>query len=505
MKKIEAIGTSFLLIVLLLLSTNLISAKEIVISTNKEDFAPEEILIITPKLIESGNILEGSINIKLFSKERRFPFLGKQTILLEETVQSGKETMHKFARGTLPGEYIIEASFEEVSVRKTIFVQKLEKLDFKIENGILTISNTGNVPYKKPLRIEFEIQGQVSEKIIMLNLGIGETKEFRLEAPKGTYNIRFGSGPTAIELNSVPLTGNVIATIEIEKPEQKRNNILLALMLLIIAIILAVLYVKDKQKNEPRKVPEIVKVDKRIEKEQVVLRPTENVDKEIKLAFNRHASKLAAQAIIPSLVYGTKQEISVLLVQFSGFEQFKELKKKSPEGFNKIFDRYFEAVTEKIRSHQGIADFYGNNLLVFFNIIKNYRHDVAAIRTAEEIREITNAFNESIKGIGAALNIKAGINTGFAFVSNIGEDKTVRYTSIGNTVSLAKALVDKAFAGEILVPENVYKRVSGVISAKKILPLHLTDTEAIEVYSVKDTANLKEKHEWFIRRALGKS
>ncbi|MCX8194137.1 MAG: hypothetical protein N3G19_02120, partial [Candidatus Pacearchaeota archaeon] len=72
------------------------------------------------------------------------------------------------------------------------------------------------------------------------------------------------------------------------------------------------------------------------------------------------------------------------------------------------------------------------------------------------------------------------------------------------TMSLAKALVNKALAGEILIPENVYEKVAGAVNAKKILPLHLTDTDAINVYSVRDTANLKEKHEWFVKRALGK-
>ncbi|MCX8194433.1 MAG: hypothetical protein N3G19_03720, partial [Candidatus Pacearchaeota archaeon] len=106
MKKTRAIEIGFLLVVLIVIGANIASAKEMVIETNKENFLPEEVLIITPKIVEGGNVVEGSINIRLFSKQNSFPFLGKQTTLLEETVQSGKETMHRFARGTLPGEYI---------------------------------------------------------------------------------------------------------------------------------------------------------------------------------------------------------------------------------------------------------------------------------------------------------------------------------------------------------------------------------------------------------------
>ncbi|MCL6500560.1 MAG: adenylate/guanylate cyclase domain-containing protein [Candidatus Pacearchaeota archaeon] len=503
-------GVILVLIILFVLAAtaSLGMAKEIVIEINKEYFVPGEVLMITPKIVDGSDIAEGAVSVRLSSRERRFPFFYKETVLVEEVVQSGKDTLYRFVRGTLPGEYIIEATAEsgKLSAKRTVTVEEFEKLGFNLEEGILKITNEGNVPYKKAIEIEFRIHDQITKKKVALDLDVGEVQEFKLEAPKGTYDLAFISSKETFEIVDVPLTGNIVATIELETPKQPMNNWILAMVLLIIAAFLLVLYIKQKQERKPKAKEhrEIINVDKRMAGEQVILKPTENVSNEIKVAFNRHASKLAARAIIPSLVYGTKQEISVLMMPIHGFGQFNELRKKDPVAFSKIFDRYFEAVIEKIRSHQGVADLYGNNLIVFFNVIKSYRHDVAAVRTAEEIREITNAFNASIKGLNAALSIKAGINTGFAVVSSIGEDKTIKYTSIGNTMSLAKALTNKALAGEILIPENVYERVSGVVNAKKIMPLYLTDTEAIEVYSIKEAKEMREKHEWFVKRALGK-
>ncbi len=352
--------------------------------------------------------------------------------------------------------------------------------------------------------MDFIIENQTSTETLDLDLDIGETKIYRLEAPKGTYNLSIDANNESVEFSNVPLTGSVIASIDLNK--KKNLPWPLWLFIFIVIFLLLFLYFRKqvkRYKTKKTKKPEKIKT-KEIEREYKILKSNINIDTDIKNIFNKNSSKLAAQTIMPALVYGTKQEISVLLISISGFEKFKELKKKDPNKFNLLVDKYFDAITQKIKTHQGVADLYGNNLVIFFNIVKQYRHDIAAIKTAQDIRKITDAFNEAIKDLGIELSVKAGINTGLVTVSGIREDKTVKYTSIGNTVSLAKALKNKALDGEILIPESIYEKVSNIINTKKLMPLYLTDKKAINVYAVKDNKNIKSKHKWYVDRALKK-
>ena len=475
------------------------------VEVNKESFVPEEILIINPKLFDqAGQIMADNVNIKLSSKENVL-FIPKESILLEEYVKSGNETIYRFTQDAAPGEYFIEASFADLKVEKIISVSEFEKIDLDLENNTLIVTNIGNVPYKKSIDVNFIIENQTNTKTIDLDLEVGEIKTYKLEAPKGTYDLDIGAGNDSREFSNVPLTGNVIASIDLGQKKNLMSIWPLWLFILIIILLLLFLYLRKtkirykKEKKKPEKIN-----TRKIEKEYRILKSNINIDKDIKNIFNKNSSKLAAQTIMPALVYGTKQEISVLLVSISGLEKFKELKKKDPNKFNVLLDKYFDAIIQKIKIHQGIADLYGNNLVVFFNVVKQYRHDIAAIKTAQDIRKITDAFNEAIKDLGIKLRVKAGINTGLATISSIRENKAVKYTSIGNTVSLAKALKSKAIEGEILIPESIYEKVSNVINTKKMMPLYLTDNTAINVYAVKDSKDIKSRHKWYVDKALRK-
>ncbi len=476
------------------------------VETNKGGFMPDEILIITPKLFDQAQqVMSEEVNVKLSSKESVL-FLDRETVMLEESVMSGGETMYRFLQDAAPGEYFVEVSFADLRIEKIISVSELEKIDLVLENDTLIVTNTGNVPYIKSIEVDFIIHDQITKQILDLDLEVGEIKTYRLEAPKGTYVLDINAGNDSTEFSGVPLTGGIVATIDLNPKKNLLSNWPLWLFILIVVLLLLFLYFRNrasKGKHEIKKKPEKIRT-REIEREHRLLKSGGDIDNDIKKIFNKNSSKLAAQTIMPSLVYGTKQEISVLLMSISGLEKFQALKKKDSTKFNILFDKYFDAITKKIKIHQGVADLYGSNLVIFFNIVKQYRHDIAAIKTAQDIKKITDAFNEAIKSFDIELRIKAGINSGLATVSSIGADKAVKYTSIGNTISLAKALKNKALDNEILIPEKIYDQVSNVINTKKIMPLYLTDKKAINVYAVRDSTDVKKRHRWYIDRALRK-
>ncbi|MGQ9844564.1 MAG: adenylate/guanylate cyclase domain-containing protein, partial [Spirochaetota bacterium] len=205
-----------------------------------------------------------------------------------------------------------------------------------------------------------------------------------------------------------------------------------------------------------------------------------------------------------AIVYGTKQEITVLFVHL-GLNSLNEIKKKDAMTYAKILDEYFKEIIQKIKEHQGVADLHGNNLIILFNVIKQYRHDVAALKTAEAIKKVTAELNQVLAPKGIKIEMRAGINTGFANLSSI-QNGTVKYTAIGDTTSMAKILQAKAFDNEILFTEKIYDRVANIIKAKKLQPYYLNDNTAINIYALEDStkAELRDKNQWYIKRALGK-
>jgi adenylate cyclase len=84
----------------------------------------------------------------------------------------------------------------------------------------------------------------------------------------------------------------------------------------------------------------------------------------------------------------------------------------------------------------------------------------AALKMQEQIRSI-NARRQA-QGL-EILDMGIGINTGEAIVGNIGSEKRMEYTAIGNVINLAFHLQEKSRGGyQILVTENTYRRLGKI-------------------------------------------
>lgn len=480
------------------------------IETNNESFFPDAVLMITPKLVDQANgIIATTLNVKILKQDS----LLKTKTLLEELVKSGNSTIFRFTKFHEPGDYIIEASGQGFNEKKIVTVIRYEKINVTLENDVLHIENIGNVPFKRKIEIIFSIQGQETKKIMVVDLKIGESKSYRLEAPKGIYDIKVNTVDEILTFSRVPLTGSVVATIDLGKEPVPKNNFLIVILIITAALIIVFFVLKATTKK--------YKIKKEIKstKEKISTLSTIPVvysykpdklkkdETDMEKYFAKHSERLIANKITSTLVHGTKQEATALILSFQNFEKLNELKKKDASLYTKILNEYFEAIVNKIKENQGVAFLYGNELIVLFNIVKQYRHDLAAIKTAEAIKQITSELNNSlvIKGLDASLAIKAGINIGM-INTTLPRNKEIKYTSIGNTTFIARALKERAIANEILMTETIYERVANAIKAKKVSPYYLTEKEATNIYSLEGFSQqeFRDKSRWYIDRALGK-
>jgi adenylate cyclase len=76
----------------------------------------------------------------------------------------------------------------------------------------------------------------------------------------------------------------------------------------------------------------------------------------------------------------------------------------------------------------------------------------------------------------ASLGLSVGLHSGEAIVGNIGSEKLMDYTVVGDTVNVAKRLQEQALGGQVVISRATYEQVRG-IKAKRLKPLQLFGRE----------------------------
>jgi adenylate cyclase len=145
-------------------------------------------------------------------------------------------------------------------------------------------------------------------------------------------------------------------------------------------------------------------------------------------------------------------QISVLFADISGFTRMSE--GMEPLLLAGILNRTFEVLTDQIFSRGGTLDKYiGDAIMAFFGAPSpdpdHARHAVAA---AIAMQEALVALNAARPAGFPELRMRIGINSGEAFVGDIGCEKRMDYTVMGSTVNLASRLESSvARSGQIVV------------------------------------------------------
>ncbi len=184
---------------------------------------------------------------------------------------------------------------------------------------------------------------------------------------------------------------------------------------------------------------------------------------------------------------GRHKDIAVLFVDIRGFTTMSE--NLSPEEVVDILNEYFGVITEAIFKNKGTLDkFIGDAAMAVFNSpfdLDDYVY--RAVMTACDIAKASEALGEKLmERFGKKVSYGIGVNCGEATIGNIGSSFRMDYTAIGDTVNTASRLESNAKAGEILISEEVKKRLEGRIETEDVGEIPLKGkSNKIFVYRVK--------------------
>lgn len=189
-------------------------------------------------------------------------------------------------------------------------------------------------------------------------------------------------------------------------------------------------------------------------------RGEEEAAREAKLRgdLGRFMSKPLVEAIVrgdhPLALGGKRAPISVLFADVVGFTPLTE--SRDAEQIVALLNELFSVLSEIVFRHDGTVDkFIGDCLMAVFGApVPQEDHAARALAAAEDMMRFLEAANEEWREkYDVEVRLGIGVNSGEAIVGNIGSDKRMEYTVIGDVVNVAARLESIAQPNQVLVAE----------------------------------------------------
>jgi len=101
------------------------------------------------------------------------------------------------------------------------------------------------------------------------------------------------------------------------------------------------------------------------------------------------------------------------------------------------------------------------------------------VRAAYYMRETVMQHQQAV-GAGSRLQFGLGLNVGDAVVGNIGAERALNYTAIGDSVNLAKRLQEGAAGNQIVLSDAIYQMVQDHVEVTPLEAVHVKGRAALE-------------------------
>ncbi len=169
-----------------------------------------------------------------------------------------------------------------------------------------------------------------------------------------------------------------------------------------------------------------------------------------------------AEVIKKPEAVGTGGKEMLVTVVFSDIRNYTHLStRRSPKEIANMLNEYFPPMVKIVFNRNGTLEKYiGDALMAIWGApIPIASPEENAVLAAIDMQLAIADLNEKWKKSGpfnASIDIGIGVNTGMAFVGNIGDESYLQYAAIGDTTNLASRLCSSAAPGEIIVSDNTY-------------------------------------------------
>ena len=209
----------------------------------------------------------------------------------------------------------------------------------------------------------------------------------------------------------------------------------------------------------------------------------------IKVTFKRYVSKQVAEKLLEErdvVVTGERRRASILFSDIRGFTPMAE--RMTPEEVVSMLNEYFGVMIDIIFEYEGTLDkFIGDAIMAVFGAPVRHKDDpLRAVKTAIAMQKALAELNEERDRRGAeAIYMGVGISTGDVVAGNIGSEKRMEYSVIGDHVNLAARIQSKSGRGRILICPATYRAVGSEIKTIPLEPVMLKGkSHPVQIYEV---------------------
>ncbi|MBN2736604.1 MAG: HAMP domain-containing protein [Spirochaetales bacterium] len=202
-----------------------------------------------------------------------------------------------------------------------------------------------------------------------------------------------------------------------------------------------------------------------------------------------------------SMLVGENRVLSVLFSDIRGFTTISE--GMQPDELVQSLNRYFSVMVDIIMGQNGIIDkFIGDAIMAFFGAPVKHENDaLASVLAGIEMTEALDTFNKNQDELGLpAFHTGIGINYGVVTVGNIGSEKKMDYTVIGDMVNLASRLegLTKQYKQKLIISESLRNKVVDDVFCRMLDKVAVKGkTRGVNIYSVERKLNDASKKGWY--------
>jgi adenylate cyclase len=194
---------------------------------------------------------------------------------------------------------------------------------------------------------------------------------------------------------------------------------------------------------------------------------------------------------------GERRHVTVLFSDIRGFTTLSEA--LPAEDVVHILNVYLNLQAEVIENRGGVVDkFVGDEVMALFT---EEDGEYQAALAAREIQNFVKSLNEARAHFGKRIvEVGVGLNCGPVIMGNMGSERRMDYTVIGDAINAAARLCGKAGGGQIVASRTVTDKFGDRVKTRELEPMPLKGKkDPMKVAEILDVPGAARSH---MRRKL---
>jgi adenylate cyclase len=193
--------------------------------------------------------------------------------------------------------------------------------------------------------------------------------------------------------------------------------------------------------------------------------------------------QISARADVEDPLAAAERKVTILFSDIVSFTKISE--KLQPTVLAGFIREYLSAMTDIVFAHGGTIDKYiGDAVMALFGApVTTDNAAESAVRAALAMRERIASITPP--GQNVRLRVRIGINTGVAVVGNLGSDRRMEYSALGDAVNVASRLETFARPNEICVDDTTHAETKELFQYELIGDIDVKNrVQPVPVYKV---------------------